>query len=133
MEMASCKWHFRLGREEAHYSEDMIAGGYIAKKFGDVATELMVRQDGDGGMLAVLEKIEFKKPLYAGDYVEIIGRVIHVGNTSRRMEFEMYRIGGHRNVGAHGSSGDIDESAPVLIASGSAVGVVSKEKQRKNI
>lgn len=126
MNMASCKWHFRLGREQAHYNGDLIAGGEIAKFFGDVATELMVRQDGQGGLLATFENIEFKAPLFAGDYVEIHGKVVNVGNRSRKLEFEMYRIGSTEKNSGYGSPAKIDEEHPELIARGSAIGVVRK-------
>jgi 3-aminobutyryl-CoA ammonia-lyase len=59
--------------------------------FGDVATELAIRTDGDEGLLAGYESVEFLKPVYAGDFLEATGRVVRMGTTSRQVEFEVRR------------------------------------------
>jgi 3-aminobutyryl-CoA ammonia-lyase len=123
----------RIGKEMVHYSNDLLAAGDTVKIFGDVATELMVRQAGDGGLIASYERIDFKKPLYAADYIEVLGKVVELGNTSLKMECEMYRIGGSKNLESkYTSSANIDEDNPELVATCKLVGVVRKEKQRKS-
>jgi len=60
--------------------------------FGDVATELLIRHDGDEGFFAAYDLVEFKAPVFAGDYIEARGRIVQVGNTFRRMEFEAHKV-----------------------------------------
>lgn len=122
-----CKWHFRIGQEQVHYHDGLIAGGDIVKYFGDVATELLVRYDGDSGLLAAFENVEFISPLYAGDYVEIEGKIVKVGNRSRTMEFQMNCIGRHKGVGLDDSYGQIDEVNQFVIAKAVAICVARKE------
>ena len=35
---------------------------------------------------------DFLAPVYSGDFIEAKGRIIKVGNTSRRCEFEAYKV-----------------------------------------
>ena len=36
------------------------------------------------------DRIDFKKPIPAGTIVELVGKVIHVGNTSLKVNVEIY-------------------------------------------
>lgn len=82
----------RLGHHDAHYAGELVDGAKMLQLFGDVATELLIRLDGDEGLFRAYENIEFLKPLYAGDYVEVYGRILNVGKSSRQMEFEAYKV-----------------------------------------
>ena len=42
----------RMGSHDAHYGGELVDGAKMLQLFGDVATELLIRQDGDErGML----------------------------------------------------------------------------------
>src|SRR5438105_3281078 len=82
----------RLSAHDAHYGGQLVNGAHLLSLFGDVATELAILSDGDEGLLVGYEKIEFLAPLFAGDYVEVIGRITRFGRTSRRMEFEARKV-----------------------------------------
>ncbi len=82
----------RFGAGDAHYGGNLVDGARVLALFGDVATELMIRTDGDEGLFAGYESVEFLAPVYAGDYVEATGKILAVGNRSRRMEFSAYKI-----------------------------------------
>ena len=71
----------------AHYAGNLVDGAYVLAMFGDVATELLIRLDGDEGLFRAYDSIEFLAPLYAGDYVEVEGEITTVGRTSRKMRF----------------------------------------------
>ena len=60
--------------------------------FGDVATELLIRLDGDEGLFRAYENVEFLAPVFAGDYIEAVGRITQIGRTSRKMEFEARKV-----------------------------------------
>ena len=84
--------HLRMGSHDAHYAGQLVDGARILALFGDVATELLIRLDGDEGLFRAYEKIDFLFPVHAGDYIEASGKIIHVGKTSRKMEFEARKI-----------------------------------------
>lgn len=72
----------------AHYAGDLVDGAYALGLFGDVATELCIRTDGDEGLFASYSDVQFKAPVRAGDVLEIEGRIVRTGNRSRTIEFE---------------------------------------------
>ena len=72
----------------AHYAGDLVDGAYALALFGDVATELCIRSDGDEGLFASYSDVQFKAPVRAGDVLEIEGRIVRTGNRSRTIEFE---------------------------------------------
>lgn len=82
----------RMGMEEAHYAGGLVDGSYMLTLFGDVATELLIRHDGDEGLFRAYDDVEFLAPVHAGDYIEARGSIIETGNTSRRMKFEAHKV-----------------------------------------
>lgn len=96
--------------------------------FGDVATELLIVHDGDEGLFAGYESVEFMAPVYAGDYIEATGEIVRIGNTSRKMRFEARKVIVPRP--------DISDSAadvlaePLLVCRAIGTCVVKKENQR---
>lgn len=60
--------------------------------FGDVATELLIKADGDEGLFCAYDNVEFLAPVYAGDYIEACGEIVSFGNTSRKMVFEARKV-----------------------------------------
>lgn len=82
----------RMSNHDAHYGGNLVDGARILGLFGDAATELLIRTDGDEGLFRAYEKVDFLAPVYAGDFLEIEAEIIHMGNTSRKMEFHCYKI-----------------------------------------
>jgi 3-aminobutyryl-CoA ammonia-lyase len=72
----------------AHYGGDLVDGAYVLGLFGDVATEMCIRTDGDEGLFASYDDVQFVGPVRAGDVVEVEGRVTRVGRRSRAIAFE---------------------------------------------
>ena len=97
--------------------------------FGDVATELAIICDGDEGLLVAYESVEFLAPIFAGDYVEVIGRITRVGRTSRRMEFEAYKVISARRDISDSAADVLDQ--PILIGRAVGTTVVKADRQRK--
>ena len=129
--MVEATHRIRLGKEAAHYGNDLVAGGYLMLLFGDIVTELTVRNDGDGGLILGYKDVRFMAPVYAGDYLELRGRIVRVGNTSRDFELEAWKYGTSKDVGQLPSNADILDE-PVLVATAKGTTVVKKERQRKN-
>lgn len=118
----------RMSMHDAHYGGNLVDGAKMLQLFGDVATELLIRHDGDEGLFAGYEKVEFTAPVFAGDYIEAVGEIVKVGNSSRRMEFEARKVIVPRP--------DINDSAcdvleePVVVCRAVGTCVVPKGKQR---
>jgi len=119
----------RLSASDAHYGGQLVNGAHMLSLFGDVATELAILCDGDEGLLVGYEQIEFLAPLFAGDYVEVTGRITRIGPTSRRMEFEARKVIAARpDISA--SAADVLET-PVVVGRAIGTTVVKAEYQRK--
>ena len=82
----------RLSMHDAHYGGNLVDGARILGFFGDVATELLIQMDGDEGLFRAYEKVDFLAPLYAGDFIEVVGEIISIGKTSRKMHFQCYKV-----------------------------------------
>lgn len=119
----------RISAHDAHYGGNLVDGAKMLQLFGDVATELCIMRDGDEGLFVAYDSVEFKAPVFAGDYIEAIGEIVSEGNTSRKMKFEARKVITPRY--------DINESAadvlpePVVVCKASGTCVTPKDKQRK--
>ena len=118
----------RMGAHDAHYAGQLVDGARMLGLFGDVATELLVRYDGDEGLFRAYNAVEFLAPVRAGDFIEARGRIVAVGATSRRMEFTAWRVISP-NPAAGETAADI-LAEPVLVCRASGTCVTPREKQR---
>jgi 3-aminobutyryl-CoA ammonia-lyase len=120
----------RLSAHDAHYGGGLVDGARVLGLFGDIATELLIRHDGDEGLFRAYDSVDFLAPLYAGDYLEVEGEIVSVGKTSRKMRFEARKVISPRP--------DVSDSAadvlaePVVVARATGTCVVPAEKQRKS-
>jgi 3-aminobutyryl-CoA ammonia-lyase len=73
----------------AHYGGSLVDGAYGLGLFGDVATEMCIRTDGDEGLFAGYQAVEFLAPIRAGDVVEATATLTRVGSRSRDLDFEV--------------------------------------------
>lgn len=72
----------------AHYGGTLVDGAYVLGLFGDAATELCIRTDGDEGLFAGYSAVAFAAAVRAGDVVETTATVTRVGRRSRDVSFE---------------------------------------------
>lgn len=118
----------RMSMHDAHYAGNLVDGARITNLFGDVATELSIRYDGDEGLFRAYSSIEFLAPVYAGDFIEVKGRIVEVGNTSRKMEFEAWKIISPTPEFGETAAKVLDE--PILVCKATGTCVTLKERQR---
>ena len=120
----------RMGASDAHYAGNLVDGAKMLQLFGDVATELLIRHDGDEGLFVAYDEVTFTAPVYAGDYIEAKGEIVKVGSTSRKMTFSAYKtITACPDLGVSAAQA-LDE--PILVCRASGTCVVPKDKQRVN-
>lgn len=72
----------------AHYGGNLVDGAYALGLFGDAATEVCIRLDGDEGLFASYADVQFRAPVHAGDVVEASATVVRMGSRSRTLDFE---------------------------------------------
>ena len=118
----------RMSQADAHYGGSLVDGARLLALFGDVATELLIRHDGDEGLFRAYDAVEFLAPVHAGDYLEATGEIVRVGSTSRAMTFEARKVIGPRPELGDSAAELLAE--PVLVCRASGTCVVPAEKQR---
>lgn len=120
-----------MGAHDAHYAGELVDGARMLALFGDVATELLIRLDGDEGLFRAYENVEFLAPVFAGDYVEATGELVKIGNTSRQIAFEARKvISNVRERGMSPSAADVLPT-PIVVCRATGTCVTPKEAQRK--
>lgn len=118
----------RMSNQDAHYGGNLVDGAKILGLFGDAATELLIRLDGDEGLFRAYESVDFLAPVYAGDFLEVEAEIIEAGNTSRKMEFFCYKIIAARPDIAPSACDILEERILTTKAVGTCI--VPKELQR---
>lgn len=124
-----CIIRLRIGAHDAHYAGGLVDGAKMLQLFGDVATELLIRHDGDEGLFVAYDLVEFKAPVYAGDFIEAIGRIVKVGGASRKMEFQARKVITSAGLSEQPSACDVLPE-PIIVCKASGTCVVPRANQR---
>jgi 3-aminobutyryl-CoA ammonia-lyase len=119
----------RMGAHDAHYGGNLVDGAKMLQFFGDVATELLIRNDGDEGLFRAYDSVEFLAPVYAGDYIEAEGEIVSAGASSRKMVFTARKVISPRTDISASACDVLDE--PIVVCRASGTCVVPKASQRK--
>ena len=77
---------------DAHYAGNLVDGAFSLALFGDVATEVCIRTDGDEGLFASYSDVQFRAPIRAGDVVETTAEVTRVGTRSRTLDLAVFVV-----------------------------------------
>jgi 3-aminobutyryl-CoA ammonia-lyase len=118
----------RMSSHDAHYGGGLVDGARMLGLFGDVATELLIRHDGDEGLFRAYSEVEFLAPVFAGDYIEAEGELLEIGRTSRKMRFEARKVIVPR-PDVNDSAADV-LTTPVVVCRAVGTCVVPADKQR---
>ena len=119
----------RVSEKDVHYAGGLVNGAWVLSLFGDVGTELSIRYDGDEGLIRAYKSIDLLEPIHAGDFIEVVGKIVEVGNTSRILEFEARKVIIPANIPEQPSAADVLEE-PAVVARTVMVSVVPKDCQR---
>ena len=115
----------RMSAGDAHYGGNLVDGAKMLQLFGDVATELLIMQDGDEGLFVAYDNVEFLAPVHG----EAEGEITKVGNTSRKMTFVARKVVAARPDISPSAADELDE--PIVVCRASGTCVVPKDCQRK--
>jgi 3-aminobutyryl-CoA ammonia-lyase len=128
MEGMTAELRVRLSAADVHYGGNLVDGAHGLELFGDIVTELAIRTDGDEGLFAGYERVEFLAPLYGGDFVRATGTIVRMGSTSRTVDLEIWKeISARPDVGD--SAADLLPE-PILATRARGTYVVRREHQR---
>jgi 3-aminobutyryl-CoA ammonia-lyase len=116
----------RMSTADGHYAGGLVDGARILQLFSDAVTEGLIRNDGDEGLMRVMNA-EFVAPVWCGDYIEIRATLIKTGNSSRTFECTAHKL--IELGGPHDSSARVLSDAQ-LVTKAVAVAVVPLEKRR---
>jgi 3-aminobutyryl-CoA ammonia-lyase len=106
----------------AHYAGDLVDGAYSLGLFGDVATEMCIRTDGDEGLFASYSEVQFRAPVRAGDVLEVSCELVRVGTRSREMRFAVHVVArGAPTAGRPGAAEVLAEPLLATTATGTVV------------
>jgi 3-keto-5-aminohexanoate cleavage enzyme len=119
----------RLSSHDAHYGGGLVDGARVLGLFGDVATELLIRLDGDEGLFRAYDEVEFLAPVYAGDYLEVEAELVSWGRSSRRMRFSARKVIAPEPAVSESAAALLAEAVVVARATGTCV--VTADKQRR--
>ncbi len=128
--LLTVKLRLRISEHDVHYAGGLVDGARLMALFGDAATELCIRHDGDEGLFRAYQNVEFLAPVHAGDFLEVTGELLSAGRTSRQMRFEAHRIIQPAPTPENDSAADVLET-PQLVARAEGTCVVPLEKQRR--
>lgn len=105
----------------AHYGGNLVDGAYVLGLFGDAATELCIRTDGDEGLFASYDTVQFRAPVQAGDVLEVTATLTRRGRRSRGMDFRAQVVCRARPDRSQSAAEVLDEPIVCTTASGTVV------------
>lgn len=129
MEKITSTIRLRMSHKDAHYGGSLVDGAHMVHLFGDVATELLIKLDGDEGLFLKYTDVQFLAPTFAGDYIEAYGEITEVGNTSRKMKFEARKVVQARADISPSAADFLDE--PIVVCRAEGICVTPKPSKRK--
>src|SRR5271169_2308017 len=106
----------RMSSHDAHYAGELVDGARMLALFGDAATELLIRLDGDEGLFRAYESVEFLAPVFAGDFIEVTAELVAIGKTSRRIQFEARKVIANLRLAGMAPSAADTLMPPVIVA-----------------
>ncbi len=106
---------------DAHYGGSLVDGAYVLGLFGDVATEVCIRTDGDEGLFASYSDVQFRAPVLAGDMIEATATVTAVGRRSRQLAFEARVVCRADPARGESAASVLGEPVVVVTATGTVV------------
>jgi 3-aminobutyryl-CoA ammonia-lyase len=122
----------RMSQSDAHYGGNLVDGSKILSLFGDIATELLIKLDGDEGLFFRYDEVQFLAPVYAGDYIEATGWLVKKSRTARVMEFEAKKVIRYPKDPHNPSRAEFLQE-PIIVTKAKGVCVTPEEKQNRKL
>ena len=81
----------RMSTSDVHYAGGLVDGARLLQLCNDAVTEVLIRHDGDEGLLRAMES-EHLAPVFSGDFLEFRARLVAVGKSSRTLECMAHKV-----------------------------------------
>lgn len=107
------KMRLRMSSKDVFYAGGIVNGSRSITIMGDVATRLMVMSDGNEGRCLGFDKIRLYNSIFAGDYLEVIARVIGVEGKKKKIQCRTFKVAHNPNIPEQESAIDVLEE-PIL-------------------
>lgn len=121
----------RIGAADAYQPSGVVDPARILGLLNDVATELMIRLDGDEGMLRALERVEMLAPVFVGDYIEATGVLSKLTPTTRQVALEARKVITYARSSSLALTAADALSSPPLVCRAIATCSVPRAQQRR--
>lgn len=116
----------RMSTADGHYAGGLVDGARVLQLFGDAVTEVLIRHDGDEGLMRAMQS-EFLAPVRSGDYLEVRAKLVSVGTSSRTFECTAHKV---IQLDNQTDSAASLLAEATLVVKATAVAVVPVAKQR---
>ncbi|WP_063740833.1 hotdog fold domain-containing protein [Streptomyces sp. MspMP-M5] len=123
----------RISAGDVHYGGDLVPGARILELFGDAATELTIRTDGDEGLLTGYTDVAFTAPVHAGDFLEVSGTLQRHTRLRRTIAFEARKVIAARYQDGASSAAVLKEPQVVCRATGTSVVPMAKAQAARRV
>ncbi|AKN30572.1 acyl-CoA hydrolase [Clostridium carboxidivorans P7] len=110
----------RMSSGEAHYAGELVNGSHTVELMGDVATNLMIMRDGNEGTCLGYDEIRYTFPTYAGDFIEVDGRIIGECGNKRKVQLRAFKIAENARMLRQDSAVNVYED-PVMTVEATAI------------
>lgn len=107
------KMRLRMSSKDVFYAGGIVNGSRSITIMGDVATRLMIKSDGNEGRCLGFDKIRLYNSIFAGDYLEVIARVIGVEGKKKKIQCRTFKVAYNPNIPEQVSAIDVLEN-PIL-------------------
>lgn len=85
---------YRMSSKDEFYGGGIVNGSRAVTLMCDAAEKLVNKVFGNTGKCTEVESIRLYAPIYAGDYMEFIARVVEKTEDTVKMECRSFKVGG---------------------------------------
>lgn len=116
---------YRMSSKDEFYGGGIVNGSRAITLMCDAAEKLVNKVFANTGRCTEVENIRLYAPIYAGDYMEFLARVIEIKDNTVKIECRSYKIAGIPENPEFPSSVDVLEEPTIS----TAMTIVYKSKE----
>lgn len=83
---------YRMSARDAHYGGDLVNGARSLLYMGDVAARFMTKLYKNRGRCVGMPICRFYSPVFAGDYLEFVARIVKQEGKKATIEIRSFKI-----------------------------------------
>ncbi len=107
------KMRLRMSDKDVFYAGGIVNGSRSITLMGDVAARVMIMHDGNEGRCIGFDNIRLHKSIFAGDYLELIGRIVGIEGNKRKIQCRTFKVAYNPNIKGDASAINVLEK-PIL-------------------